>query len=91
MPLALRRDVVPDRDLIFVSEPIWKFLFERYGGEEIKRYAITKNPAGVLDRNPYLPVVLVCLVLKNEAIRQPKFLVLPRKSKLGSIKMYLRE
>ena len=30
--ISLRRDIVPDRDLIFVSEPIWRFLYERYRG-----------------------------------------------------------
>ncbi len=49
---GLRKDTNPERDLIFASEPVWKYLHSRYKGEEIKRYAVSKNPAGILDRSP---------------------------------------
>jgi hypothetical protein len=32
-----------ERDIFLVSEGIWKFLAERYKGEEIKRFAVYKN------------------------------------------------
>jgi hypothetical protein len=62
----LKKDIVPERDLIFLTEPIWKTLHTTYGGEEIRRYAIHKNPASILDRSPFLPSVLVCLVIFEE-------------------------
>ena len=37
----LRKDIVPERDLVFLSEPIWKFIFSIYGGAEVRRFAIT--------------------------------------------------
>lgn len=46
-----------DKDFFLVSEGVWKFLSSRYKGEEIKRYAIYKNQAGILERSPYLPLV----------------------------------
>jgi DUSP domain len=46
-----------DKDLFIVSERVWKFLQQRYRGEEIKRYAIYKNQVGLLDRQPGLPMV----------------------------------
>lgn len=91
MNTPLRRDTIADRDLIFVTEPLWKFLHKRYRGEEIKRYAVAKNKAGILDRSPVLPLVLVTIVIREENIRQPKYLVLPRKSTFNCIKTYLRD
>jgi len=87
----LKRDVVPDRDYICVSEPVWEFLHSRYAGEEIKRFAITKNPACILDRSPFLPMVQICLVLRDESIRAPKLLVVPRKSKFSDMKTQIRD
>ncbi len=87
----LKKDIVPDRDLIFVTEPIWKFFKERYGGEEIKRYAVYKNPANVLDRSPFLPIVTMCLVIYEEAIRQPKNLVMPRKMRFSYLKTLVKD
>ena len=46
-----------DRDMFLVQEGMWKYLFDRYKGEEIKRFAIYKNTAGIIDRNPSLPMV----------------------------------
>lgn len=66
-----------------MTEPIWKYLNHRYRGEEIKRYAIARNQAGILDRSPLLPIALVTIVIRDEEIRVPKYLVLPRKSKIG--------
>ena len=50
MNCVLKMEVVIDRDLIFVTEPIWKYLVGRYRGEEIRRYAIQRNLSGILDR-----------------------------------------
>ncbi len=88
---VLRKDVNPDKDLIFASEPVWKYLHLRYKGEEIKRYAVTKNPAGILDRQPQVPVVYFTIMIRDEEIRQPKYLAVPRKTKIGSIKQLLKE
>jgi hypothetical protein len=63
---ALRKDIVPERDLIFASSSIWKYLHSKYRGEEIKRYAIAKNPAGILDRSPFLPLCLFTIVIRDE-------------------------
>jgi len=82
---------VPDRDLIFVTEPIWKFFKERYGGEEIKRFAVYKNPANVLDRSPFLPIVTMCLVIYDESIRSPKNLVMPRKMRFSYLKTLVKD
>jgi hypothetical protein len=87
----LKKDIVPDRDLIFVTEPIWKFFKERYGGEEIKRFAVYKNPANVLDRSPFLPVVTMCLVIYEESIRTPKNLVMPRKMRFSYLKTLVKD
>ena len=91
MNCALRKETVPERDLIFVTEPTWKYLNFRYRGDEIKRYAVSKNHAGILDRSPFLPLVLFTIVIRDEEIRQPKYLVLPRRSKFGLIKSQLKE
>ena len=77
--------------MICVTEPIWKFFKERYGGEEIKRYAVYKNPANVLDRSPFLPIVTMCLVIYDETIRPPKNLVLPRKMRFSYLKTLVKE
>ncbi|CDW77742.1 spore germination protein ia [Stylonychia lemnae] len=53
----LKNGLTQEKDFFLVSESIWKFLSSRYKGEEILRYAIYKNQAGVLDRQPYLPTV----------------------------------
>lgn len=87
----MKKDIVPDRDMICVTEPIWKFFKERYGGEEIKRYAVYKNPANVLDRSPFLPIVTMCLVIYDETIRPPKNLVLPRKMRFSYLKTLVKE
>ena len=91
MNCVLKREVVIDRDLIFVTEPIWKYLVSRYRGEEIRRYAIPRNLSGILDRSPILPLVLFTIVIRDEPIRTPKYLVLPRKSRLGHIKQQLKD
>lgn len=36
----LRKDTILERDLIFVTEQTWKYLNQRYRGDEIKRYAV---------------------------------------------------
>jgi hypothetical protein len=54
----LRTGIVIDRDLFMVPEGVWKFLLNRYRGEEIKRFAVYKNQAGIIDRSPYLPMVI---------------------------------
>jgi hypothetical protein len=87
----LRKDTIAERDLIFVTEPTWKYLNQRYRGEEIKRYAVQTSPAGYLDRSPVLPLILFTIVIREEEIRTPKYLVLPRKSKIGDIKIQLKE
>ena len=63
---CLKKDIMPERDLIFLTEPIWKTLHQIYGGVEVRRYAIHKNPASILDRSPFLPSLLVCLVIFEE-------------------------
>ena len=87
----MKKDIVPDRDLIFVTEPIWKTLHSKYGGEEVRRYAIHKNPAGILDRSPFLPSVLISLVIFEEQIRLPRQLVMPRRSRFRDVKAVVRE
>lgn len=88
----LKKDIVPDRDLILVSEPIWRLLVERYRTtDEICRYAVQKNPAGILDRSPFLPMIYICLVLRDETIRQPKQIVIPRKARFRDLKAIVRE
>ena len=88
----LKRDIIADRDLIFVSEPIWKLLVERYrASDEICRYAIEKNAAGILDRSPLLPMVNLCLVLRDESIRSPKHIVVPRKTRFRDLKGLVRD
>lgn len=47
-----------DRDMFLIPEGVWKFLHSLYKGEEILRYAIYKNPTGIIDRSPYLPMVI---------------------------------
>ena len=89
--LQLKRDIVPERDLIFLTEPIWKILHSIYGGDEIKRYAIHKSPASILDRSPFLPSVLICLVLFDEQIRPPRQLVMPRRTKFKDLKAVVKE
>ena len=39
----LRNGVMLERDIFIVPEGVWKFLYNKYRGEEIKRYAIYKN------------------------------------------------
>ena len=64
-----KKDLIPERDLIVLSEPIWQYLHALYGGDELRRYSVTRNVAGVIDRSPHLPTVLVTLVIYDEAIR----------------------
>jgi len=52
---------------------------------------VTKNPAGILDRQPQVPVVYFTIMIRDEEIRQPKYLAVPRKTKIGSIKQLLKE
>ena len=92
MNSLVRRDVNIDRDLIFVTEPIWRYFIARYKcNEEIKRYAIERGPSGQLDRSPHLPVCMFTIVIRDEEIRAPKLIVLPRKSKFGHLKHALKE
>jgi hypothetical protein len=87
----LRKDTIAERDLIFVTEPMWKYFLQRYKGEELKRYAITTSSVGYLDRSPVLPIILFTIVIREEEIRTPKYLVLPRRSKISDIKSQLKE
>ena len=87
----LRADVVPERDLIFFSEPIWKLLYGIYGGIEVCRYAVTKSPASILDRQSVLPVIHLTLVLFKEHLRSPRILVVPHRTKYRCLKAIVRE
>lgn len=87
----LKKDVCPQRDLVLLSKPIWHYLKETYGGDEISRYSIYLNPSSTLDRSTRLPCVWVALIMKDEAIRTPKMISLPRKSQFRCLKAILRE
>ncbi len=79
------------RDYFVISEAIWKYIHTSYNGEEIKRFAINKNYHGLLDRTPSLPLVKVTLIVRDEAINYPKWMILPRKSSFFDLKKFLRE
>jgi hypothetical protein len=88
----LKKEIVVDRECILVSESIWRLLVERYrASDEICRYAIQKTPAGILDRSPILPILNICLVLRDEKIRQPKHIIIPRKTRFRDLKVIVRE
>jgi len=87
----LKAGLRPGFDYIFVPGSIWRFLNSRYKGERIKRYAIHMNQTGILRRDPELPKLLVCLIMRDEAIRLPKWVVVPSKSTFLDIKMCIRE
>ena len=86
----VKRDIVPERDLIYVSEPIWLYLSMTYGGECVMRYSIEKKFLQ-LDRQPWLPRVLTTLVLYDEVVRQPRYLVLPRMATFEQMKLMVKD
>lgn len=53
----IRADKRLEVDMFLVPEGFWKYLHAIYKGEEIKRFAVYKNQAGVIDRSPNLPMV----------------------------------
>ena len=69
-----------------VSESIWKYLYGNYKGEEIKRFAITKMYHGLLDRTPNLPLAKLTIILRDEPIKYPKWMIIPRKSTFFDLK-----